>query len=269
MSRWNLSEAVGLDALLEYWLADLVVDTETVDLYRLHWRAHLAPHFGALDGITTAKIGEYGRRRLREVKRTTVQKERSTLRGFLAWCVEREYLQDPPKLPELPRRATGTPFAQRRRGAATQLSPEQCRALLEALPRWSTPRRGRPPFVVRARFVVAYETTLRPATLDALSVPEHYSRGADTLRITDDIDKARFGRELPLTAAARAALDSVARDGVIFGRHDYRDQLSKAARKSGRSRNGKHRSHQVEGRGVAREGSCHRLGISRAGCHVR
>lgn len=232
MSSWAL-DGLTLDRLVDLWLADLVgqVDPETGRLYRLHWVTHLLPHFGAPESITTARMADYGRRRLRVVKRSTLQKERSTLRGFLAWCSERGYLTDGLTLPALPRRAPGTPFAQRRRGLATQLSPEECRALIEALPVWSTPRHNRPAFIVRARFVVAYETTLRPATLDALSAPEHYSKGAATLRIADEIDKARFGRDVPLTDAARTALDSVAGAGLLFGDHDYRDQLTKAARK--------------------------------------
>ncbi len=31
---------------------------------------------------------------------------------------------------------------------------------------------------IRPRYVVAYETMLRPATVSRLSVPEHYTRGA-------------------------------------------------------------------------------------------
>jgi integrase len=50
------------------------------------------------------------------------------------------------------------------------------------------------------------------------------------LVITDDIDKARFGREIPLTDDAKSALESVCpNEGIIFGRHDYRDQLKRAA----------------------------------------
>jgi integrase len=61
-------------------------------------------------------------------------------------------------------------------------------------------------------------------------VPDNYVRGSAVLIITDDIDKARFGRELPLTPPAREALESVCPDrGLIFGEHDYRDQLKKAA----------------------------------------
>jgi integrase len=232
MSRWDLPEGLTLELLADKWLEDIesTIDPDTEDLYRLHVRKHFAPHFGGPEGISKATIADYGRRRLRVVKRTTLQKERSTLRGFLSWCEEQGYLSDPPEFPVLPKRAMGVAFVTRRRGKATELSPEECRALIAALPQWSRPRGDSPAFPVRARFVVAYETALRPATLDALSVPEHYSRGADTLTITDEIDKARFGRTLPLTGAARAALDSVTRgSGTIFGSHDYRWQLKKAA----------------------------------------
>ena len=84
--------------------------------------------------------------------------------------------------------------------------------------------------MVRLRFVVAFKTALRPETLNCLKAPDHYVRGAATLNITDDIDKARFGRVLPLTEEARAALDAVCPDsGLIFGAHDCRNQLGKAA----------------------------------------
>jgi integrase len=215
------------------WIAvvSAQVDPLTKGLYELHMRVHLGPHFKSLDGITTGSIAEYGRNRLAVVKRATLQKERSTLRGFLDWCAERGHLESVPEFPPLPRKAAGTPHPQRRRGVATDLSPEECLTVIEALPQWSTPRAGRPAFPVRARFVVMYETALRPATLDALSVPEHWTRGQDSLLITDAIDKARFGRTLPLSTRAMAALASVVRGkGLIFGKHDYRPQLVKASK---------------------------------------
>ncbi len=193
-------------------------------------RAHLWPHFEVPQNISKATIADFGRQRLKVVKRNTVKKDRSVLRGFLDWCHERGYLAELPEFPMLPRRAPGTPYAIRRRGKATPLSPEECRALIAALPRWGQGRKGVPKFVVRARFIVAYETALRPATLDKLSIPQHYTRGSASLRIADEIDKARFGREVPLTDAAREALDSVAlADGPIFGRHEYRYHLERAA----------------------------------------
>lgn len=239
MSRWDVARDDTLSVLADKWLEDIAstIDPDTVGLYRLHMRTHLCRHFGDdPHAVRSSAIAEYGRARLRVVKRSTLQKERSTLRGFLAWCEEQGYLVEAPEFPKLPRKATGTAFAVRRRGKATELSPEECDALISALAQWSRPRAGQPSFPVRARFIVAYETALRPATLDALSVPEHYTRGSVSLTITDEIDKARFGRTLPLTAAARAALDSVCRagkTGPIFGEHDYRWQLRKAAKAAG------------------------------------
>ncbi len=48
--------------------------------------------------------------------------------------------------------------------------------------------------------------------------------------MTAEIDKARFARDVPLSAEAMAALETVApKSGLIFGEHDYRDILEKAA----------------------------------------
>src|SRR5688572_22027745 len=139
MSRWDTD--LTLLELADKWLEDIAstIDPETRDLYRLHIYTHISPHFGSPHSIRTAAIAEYGRRRLRVVKRTTLQKERSTLRGFLAWCEEQSYLPEPPEFPSLPKRATGVSFAVRRRGVATDLTPEECRELIAALPQWSRP----------------------------------------------------------------------------------------------------------------------------------
>lgn len=205
----------------------------TRELYLTHVRAHLVPWFGSLERVTSAELANYFRARLKKVKRETVKKERTTLRSMLHWCLEQGVIGEMPEFPELPRGAVGTAYSVRRRGKPTELSPEESRSIIAVLPQWSTPRGGREAFPVRPRFEVAYETGLRPATLNGLSVPEHFSKGNDVLIITDEIDKARFGRELPLTEVARAALDSVAPErGLIFGEHDYRYQLSKAAKKA-------------------------------------
>jgi hypothetical protein len=61
-----------------------------------------------------------------------------------------------------------------------------------------------------------------------------YRQGAATLRIRDEVDKNRFGRELPLSTAARAALDSVCpAKGLIFGSHDCIMLLRRAAKAAG------------------------------------
>jgi integrase len=128
----------------------------------------------------------------------------------------------------------GTPHPVRRRVAAVELSPEQTLALIAALPEWSTSRKVTP-FAVRGRFEVAYETSLRPSTLDRIEAPDHYRAGESLLRLSDDTDKARWGRDVPLTERARAALDAVlARHGEgytgpIFGEHDYTTHIRRAA----------------------------------------
>jgi integrase len=233
MTSWRIDPSTPTIDMMARWLDETSteVDEATSGLYELHCRTHLAPHFETLESITTATIATYSRIRLGKVKRATLQKERSTLRRFLGWCQEQGYVEQAPALAVLPRRATGTEYHQRRRGRATDLSVDEVRALIAELPIWSNPRNV-PRFAVRARFVVAYETSLRPSTLSALSVPEHYTPGASTLILTADIDKARFARELPLSAEARAALETVVpKEGVIFGEHDYRDILKKAASK--------------------------------------
>lgn len=233
---WQLPpDKARLDDLVRDWLDDTrgQIHPDTAELYRMHFAAHLIPHFGGPEAITVLTIASYGRKRLKAVKRKTVQKERSALRGFLGWCVERGYLDASPEFPDLPVRAQGTPYAVRRRGKATELSPEESRKIVDALTEWSSARGSQRAFPIRDRFVVSRETALRPATLNKLSAPEHYSRGRETLTITDSIDKARFGRELPLSEAARAALDRVVPErGLIFGRHDYRKHLKRAAEKS-------------------------------------
>lgn len=232
MSRWDLPPDKTLAALMAEWREAMVnqVDAGTVEMYATHCR-HLCKHFPRAENITKAGIADYSRARLGKVIKSTVQKERSTLNGFLEWALEQGHLLERPEFPTLPKRAVGTAAQPPRR--VTVLTPEQARALIAMLPQWSSARGQAEAFPVRSRFVVAHETALRPATLDWLSVPEHYTKGAAVLIITDEIDKARFGRELPLTDRARAALDAVApREGLIFGDHDYRYPLERAAEKA-------------------------------------
>jgi len=57
---------------------------------------------------------------------------------------------------------------------------------------------------------------------------------ASALTITDETDKSRFGRELPLSVKAREAFDVVCPvTSIIFGSHDFRTLLRPAARAAG------------------------------------
>jgi site-specific recombinase XerC len=231
----------------------------TISTWRCYCTAHWQPFFVDADGFTRQRFGEYVKQRLRHVQKATVKKERTALRGFLVYALTEGDLEPPPYappapedpdqreswatdvvdswVPRLPKRGLGTPYKHRRRVASFDLSPEQTRDLIRALPEWSTSKRvGR--FPVRARFIVAYETSLRPSTLDRMLAPKHYRPGSDRLQLTADIDKARFARPTPLTKRAQRVLDYVLRchgpgyTGHIFGAHDYRQHLARAAKKA-------------------------------------
>src|SRR5262245_931355 len=169
------------------WIADIEheLDPETIATMMVYAR-HFGAFFESMSGLTAANCARYSRERLRRVKRKTVQKELSALRRFLGWCEEQGIMSGTPKIVSPPRRALGTPFATRRRGTATLITPDEAMAIIAELPEWSTSRKTKP-FPIRARFVFAWETALRPSTIDLLSVPEHFSRGASVLIVTDEI----------------------------------------------------------------------------------
>lgn len=218
-----------LEELVAAWLVDRTAtnpeSSSTYDVYA----AHFLDHFSAVDHLTPGGAAEYMRARLRVVQAGTVRKELSALRSFLAWCVEFGVLEDAPAVPSVPTKTLGTRFEKRRRVKAIELSPREVAAFLSALPEWSTSKKVAP-FPIRARFVVGYETSLRPSTLDRLSAPDHYQRGQDYLDIPPTLDKNRWDRSLPLSRRAQKELDRVCPEsGLIFGAHDYREHVKAAA----------------------------------------
>jgi site-specific recombinase XerD len=220
------AELVGLVA---DWL-DVIpseLDKETVKTYRGYSVGWLTFFGSTLGSITKATAADYKRSRLLKVSASSVRKELSALRGFLDWCVEQETIEEAPVVVGVPKRATGNPVREKRPSFTPTV--EQLETLFQALP-----PRCRGGHVGRGRFIIAYETGLRPATLDALSVPEHYTKGATHLRLVDEDDKNRYGRPLPLTPRARAVLDELAyQDGLLFGEHDYRGIWRKALKAAG------------------------------------
>jgi integrase len=218
------------DEVAASWLADVesTLDPDTVELYGLHVRAHLAPFFVTLDQISNRdKCEDYSLARLKRVQSMTVRKELTTLRGLAAWAFKKRYLPEMPNIPGVPVRVTGKRHKQGRKGPRPPLSPAEVRKLLAAFP-----ARSRGGWPIRARFVVAYETSLRPSTLDALSVPENYHKGSKQIRVWFEDDKGRYERSVPLSREARKALDAVCPDaGPIFGKHDYRPHIERAVKK--------------------------------------
>ena len=223
---------IGIVEITAPWLDSLdgVLDPLTIDAYEMYAVRHWAPFFVTFERITAATVNDFWRARLRVVQRGTVKKELSALRGFLRWAKEREYITEIPVVEDPPERSLGVRSATRNpKGAPLELTREQVDAVLKALPEWSAGGGRGPRFRVRDRFVVAYETALRPATLDEIEAPGDYRRGAATLVIRDAIDKARFGREVPLSPRAREVLDAITpTEGLVFGHHDYRALLKAA-----------------------------------------
>ena len=224
--RRSHRSAGSLEEAVARWIVSLTAthDPGTVATWKLYARAHWLSRWGWMHEITRSTVEQYRDERLGVVLATTVRKELSALRVFLRWAEV-----DVP-VPSVGKRTLGQRYAVARRGTAPQLSPEDVAAILDALPERSTSRKV-PTFPIRARFVVAYETSLRPSTLDRLRVPTHYRKGAASLLLTPDVDKGRHGREVPLSRRAREALDAVCpAEGLIFGAHDYREHLDAAAR---------------------------------------
>ena len=222
------------DEVAALWLADIEssIDTRTFSLYETTYVAtHFVPFFKTIGRLTTVGAEDYISTRLRKVTRHTVKKELSVLRRLAKWAHRRGYLENMPEIETPGMRVLGHSAESARKSTFLVFTAREMDSIIAKLPEHATSKRSGQRFPVRSRFAVAWESSLRPATLDKLSVPENYRPGSATLTISDETDKNRFRRELPLSENARKALDSVCPDsGVIFGAHDFRTLLRAAAR---------------------------------------
>lgn len=204
------------------------VDVETVPMLESYGR-RFVDYFKSLDRITEANATSYSMARLGQVTRSTLLKELCFLRQFLRWCVQQNALAAVPEVPQLPPKARGKRTGTQR-VTSVMVTPAQAKAIIALLPLESKTIGGRK-WPVRARFDFMWETTFRPETISCLSVPEHWQRGQRYVRVTEEIDKARFGRLVDLTPKAIAILDKVApKRGLIFGRHEFAKAIKKAAK---------------------------------------
>jgi integrase len=203
----------------------------TQAVLKIYVKSHFLPAFETVADFTTAKVANLMRARLGAALRDTVRKELRALGSFFKWATEQGYLSSTPAMPKVPPNATGTRTGTRK-AQPTECSPQSADAVVLALPEWSSERDDR--FPVAAYFRVLWETSLRPSTIQRLSVPDNYRKGETELRITEEVDKIRYARSVPLTLEARAALDAVAPEqGLIFGAHDWRRFLNPAAERAG------------------------------------
>ena len=213
---------VGAEVVAQ-WLDALPLRATTVGLYR-KYTVWWLEEFRSWD---ERELAAYLHKRLQSVKGKSVRTERSALANLLNWLVVNKHLDKLPELPKLPASLLGKPSKLRRRVKAPDYTQREIRKVISRLPDKSPTG-----FWVRARFELMYETGLRSTTIDALSVPEHYSRGSRSLRITDEIDKEGLARSVPLSDRARAILMRCApKKGLIFGEHRYSHFVPDAAKK--------------------------------------
>lgn len=224
------ASALDLPTLYASWVEALapMYSPEMSELRDVHGRT-LISFFDTLDAITPASIGDYQRARLQQVMRATLRKELSSLRLFLQWLVEQGALERAPDFPVLTTRHPGTRSGTQRH-APVIATAEQVAQILAELPETVWAPKIRATLLVRPRFEFAWETGLRPATLARISVPDSWRPGDRVLRIHATGDKTRNARTVPLSDRAVELLEQFApADGLIFGEHDLRAQLKRAA----------------------------------------
>jgi integrase len=214
------------------WLESIkpTIRAVTVRTYE-QYLVTIGRHFDCLESFDEQSLERFIAARLSSVQRQTLKHELSSIGRILHYAFRNGWMRSEVKVPRMPPRAKGKRYGKRRVKADAH-SDADILALIAALPEWS--RRSRKTgkrHPIRARFVFAYEIPLRPATLDLLSVPTHWSPGRQSVWIPNEDDKSSQGREVALTPVALAALESCApKEGVIFGAHDYRDPIRAAAK---------------------------------------
>ncbi len=227
--RRQPGKLLDLADLLDEWIESKRsgLDETTVPTIEAYAR-RFVDYFETLDKITEANGGAFGMARLGQVLRTTANRELSYLREFLRWCKTQGTLSTVPHIPRLPPKAQGKRSGPQR-AKSVHITEEQAKQILAQLPEESKTISGRR-WPLRARFAFMWETALRPETISRLMVPDHWRPGARHLEITNEDDKARWGREVDLTDEAIRILQSVApARGLIFGRHTYYKAIKRAA----------------------------------------
>jgi integrase len=219
------------------WLAEVEAELSesTRENYETYAATHLAPFFKTIDRVTSESAIDYRRMRLKAVQRISLLKELSCLRGFMKWCKSKNYIVEVPVIESPSEKVTGTvDTTKRHKAEPVPLDQSEAYAIIENLPEFAERARpDRPRFRVRDVVALWWETALRPVTIGRLRCPDHFRPGATDLTITRDIDKVRYKRQLPLTELALQALERSCPDiGLIFGVHDLRPQLLKAARRA-------------------------------------
>ena len=159
--RRQPGKLLDLADLLDAWLESKRTSVDVSFFPTLEIYARLfVDYFTTLDRITEASASSFGLDRLGCGLRTTVLRELSYLRQFLAWSELHGAITMAPRVPKLPPKAKGVRTGPQR-AKAVFISELEAKAILELLPEESKSIDGRK-WPLRARFAFMWETALRP-----------------------------------------------------------------------------------------------------------
>lgn len=239
-----------LQELGDAWLEEAEVlwpksiDTRTTQFGNVADWAITAPRFASDKRTPLERLvddagpAQFGVDRLGQVLRDTVTKEMTNLYAFFTWALREKHIASIPPRPKLPAGVKGVRVGPQR-DEPVDITFEEAIAVCEAMPEYT--RRGgrgikpgapRPldAIVVRDVYRLAWELGLRPGDVQTLAVPRHWRPGQGYVRFSDD--KTESNDRIPLTQVALEILERHApASGVIFGKHDLRVQVKRAAEK--------------------------------------
>lgn len=198
---------------------------------KLHLEKHILPNFKRLSDVNKGTLSTWQANRLKVVRWETVKKERSTLLQLLTFAEEKGLIGEVPRFPKKPAKSLGTRHPQGRLGPTKNLTAEMVERLILQLPEFSRLDKHGVRWPLRNYIAVMYETSLRPTFWERFRVGKHWSPGDKEIQISDDADKNRWARPVPLTKTAMAILEAtpVQEDGRMFSARDFRVSLRKAA----------------------------------------
>ncbi len=212
------------------------ITQKTADKYIEYFNKRFSKRWRKLSDVTKGALASYQSERLKEVSYKTIQKEFAPIRQVLKFAEQREWIAHIPRFPEAPGKSIGTRHKQAPSGYTSGFTAEMAVATIAKLPKLTKADRGTENrWPLQAHFEFQYETGLRPGLLDGMRYGVHWRKGQTFLRITADIDKNRWARDVPLTPRALEILESVEpkADGQMFAKRDYRVTLRKAAADAG------------------------------------
>ena len=240
-----------LAVTLARWLDSLEgnLDPKTLETYaNIYVAKHWLGFYGSLEDMCNEREREaYRTARLKGALGTTVKKEVWAQDKFLRWCKKPAGIVTtlPPSLEWDDKEHRGTRTGPQR-AKPVELDTEQVEAFLSALPEWfevGARANVKTPFPIRDRFIVSYETGLRPETISEI-VWRDLNLTKGLLVIRDEVDKVRYGRTVPLSTRALETFKRV-REGYvsrgrsvdpkapIFGQHRCYKPVKKIARAMG------------------------------------